>query len=90
MTNKYQFVFILQDNDEAKLKQVEEIIEKHSGKVEKKDTWGKKTFAYLINKQLAGHYFDWIVSTPGANVKELKDLFNLNHDVVRYLLLKTD
>ncbi len=88
MTNTYQFIFILADGDDSKLSKVEEAVEKVSAKVSKKDTWGKKTFAYLINKQMNGHYFEWTLKADTSKIKEFKSLLNLNNDLMRYLLLK--
>lgn len=90
MTSKYQLVFILEDNDEAKLKKIESTIKDHDGDIKQKETWGKKTFSYLINKKIAGYYFDWVISLPGNKAGELKNLFNLNHDLVRYLFIKSN
>lgn len=90
MTSIYQLVFIVPENKSKEVEEVENTIEKMGGKVEKKDTWGKKTFAYLVNKQLSGHYFDWTMSIDTSKLKEFKNLLNLNNDVLRYLLLKTN
>lgn len=86
--DQYQFVFIMQGKSSNSSEKVEEFIAKAKGKIEKKESWGKKNFAYLINKQASGHYFDWILSISANKIAELKNLLNLDGTVVRYLLLK--
>lgn len=88
MTDQYQFVFVLPDGKAADTKKVDEFVAKCDGKVEKKESWGKKTFAYLINKQTAGHYFDWTLTLQNNKVDEFKRLLNLDGEVMRYLIIK--
>lgn len=89
MINNYQFVFILENGGENDITSVEDTIKKIKGTVKKQDKWGKKTFAYPINKKIAGFYFDWIISVTKDQIAELKKLLNLNHAVLRYLILTT-
>lgn len=89
MTNNYQFIFILEDGSQEHVNAVEEAIKKATGTVDKQDKWGKKTFAYPINKKIAGYYFDWIISVSKDQIKELKKVLNRNNAILRYLLLNT-
>ena len=67
-----------------------EIVRKENGKVEKVDVWGKKRLAYPINKKEEGIYAVINLECEADTVKELDRVLNLNENVVRTKVLRTD
>ena len=67
-----------------------EIVRKDGGKVENVDVWGKKRLAYPINKKEEGIYAVVTLECEADTVKELDRVLNLNENVVRTKVLRTD
>ena len=67
-----------------------EIVRKENGKVEKVDVWGKKRLAYPIDKKEEGIYAVVNLECEADTVKELDRVLNLNDNVVRTKVLRTD
>ena len=67
-----------------------EIVRKENGKVEKVDVWGKKRLAYPINKKEEGIYAVINLECEADTVKELDRVLNLNENVLRTKVLRTD
>ena len=67
-----------------------EIVRKENGKVEKVDVWGKKRLAYPIDKKEEGIYAVVNLECEADTVKELDRVQNLNDNVVRTKVLRTD
>ena len=66
------------------------VIRQEGGSVDKVDVWGKRRFAYEINKQTEGIYaVAQIKSQPDA-VKELDRQLGLNENVLRTKVLRAD
>ena len=58
--------------------------------MEKVDVWGKKRLAYPINKKEEGIYAVINLDCEADTVKELDRVLNLNDNVVRTKVLRTD
>ena len=69
---------------------IQEIIEKFSGKILKKELWGIRNLAYPINKHKRASYtmFNFEVSPDG--LKELERVLRVNENVLRYLTMKIE
>ena len=67
-----------------------EVVRKENGKVEKVDVWGKQRLAYPINKKEEGIYAVINLECEADTVKELDRVLNLNDNVVRTKVLRTD
>ena len=67
-----------------------EIVLKENGKVENVDVWGKKRLAYPINKKEEGIYAVVNLDCEADTVKELDRVLNLNENVLRTKVLRTD
>ena len=67
-----------------------EIVRKDGGKVENVDVWGKKRLAYPINKKEEGIYAVINLDCEADTVKELDRVLNLNENVLRTKVLRTD
>lgn len=61
-----------------------------NGKVENVDIWGKRRLAYPINKKDEGIYAVVTLECESASVLELDRRLNLNDNVLRTKVLRTD
>lgn len=50
--------------------------------------WGKRRFAYEINKKTEGYYVFFNVVASGAALDELERSFRISDDVVRHKLIR--
>jgi len=88
MNQKYEFTFLL--NDEEELKSIKSLIASLEGKIEKEEDWGKKTLSFSIKKNFTAHFYDWIIDMKKSNMKEFKKKLNFNEKIIRYLILSID
>jgi len=87
----YEAMFIFKSDlkKEALLKvstQVQEIIERENGSIEKKDEWGKKSLAYPIKKYKEGIYYLINFHIDPEAITKLKRAFILNESILRTLI----
>jgi small subunit ribosomal protein S6 len=54
----------------------------------KPDWWGRRQFAYLINKKPAGYYLVVEALAPAGSLDELERTLRLADDVVRHKLIR--
>lgn len=93
--NKYELTVIVKPNLEeealkAEFEQIQAIIERFGGTVEKVDDWGKRRLAYEINKINEGFYrFITFTSEPQAPA-EIESRIRIREDIVRYLIVRQD
>ena len=69
---------------QAVLTRVTELVEADGGKIAATDLWGKRRYAYPINKKLEGIYAVLEISTPATNLNEVDRFLRLADDVVRH------
>ncbi len=67
-----------------------EIVRGLGAEVEKIDLWGKKRFAYPIDKQLEGFYTLYTFKLDPAQVKEMERLLSLKPYVVRQMVVNLE
>lgn len=72
------------------LAKITKAIEDAEGKIIKQDSWGKKKLAYTINKQNFANYVYFELELPSEAPLKLSNLFNINKEILRYLLVKAD
>ena len=78
----------LEDNNvETVVRWAQEQITARGGEVRKTDRWGKRRFAYEINKKPEGYYFV-IEFVGGEDLAGLEHQFRLADDVVRQKLIR--
>ncbi|KXB52599.1 30S ribosomal protein S6 [Corynebacterium sp. HMSC072G08] len=65
-------------------------VREENGKVENVDIWGKRRLAYPINKKDEGIYAVVTLECESASVLELDRRLNLNDNVLRTKVLRTD
>lgn len=91
----YETLFITNialNNDEqvALTEKFTELIEKEGGKVTKLDQWGKRVFAYPINKMTEGYYTCVEYTGTGAVVSELERKMKINDNILRQMTVNLD
>ena len=94
MTSTYELALVLNGKleDDARaeaLEKVQNYITRFGGSVVNVDDWGKKRFAYDINKQKEGfYYFIKFQSEDNNCPNELEANVSIMESVVRYLVVK--
>ncbi len=94
MTSTYELALVLNGKleDDARaeaLEKVQNYITRFGGSVVNVDDWGKKRFAYDINKQKEGfYYFIKFQSEDNNCPNELESNIRIMESVVRYLVVK--
>ena len=94
MTSTYELALVLNGKleDDARaeaLEKVQNYITRFGGSVLNVDDWGKKKFAYDINKQKEGfYYFIKFQSDDNNCPNELEANIRIMEPVVRYLVVK--
>lgn len=94
MTSTYELALVLngkleEDAKNAALERVQNYITRFNGTVENVDDWGRKRFAYDIQKQKEGfYYFIKFQSDDNTCPNELEAHIRIMEPVVRYLVVK--
>ena len=94
MTSTYELALVLngklEDDGRAEaLEKVQNYITRFGGSIVNVDDWGKKRFAYDINKQKEGfYYFIKFQSEDNNCPNELEANVRIMEPVVRYLVVK--
>jgi small subunit ribosomal protein S6 len=91
--NIYENIVILNaaladEEAEATITKIKELIADQGGEVLKVDIWGRKKLAYEIKKQKKGLYILLFYKTPPATIKKLEDFYKVFDAVLKYLILK--
>jgi small subunit ribosomal protein S6 len=89
----YEIMIIVDaDTDDAGFRGVvaraTELIEADGGKVATTDLWGRRRFAYEINKKHEGLYAVLQLTTPATNLDALDRVLRLADEVVRHKILR--
>ena len=94
MTSTYELALVLNGKleDDARVEALEKVqnyITRFGGSIVNVDDWGKKKFAYDINKQKEGfYYFIKFQSEDNNCPNELEANVRIMEPVVRYLVVK--
>lgn len=87
----YELVVLLHPDLEidvdTPIAKIEKLIEGLSGKIIKRDNWGKKRLAYKVNKQDFAIYVYFEVSLPAENTRKLEDAILITEEVMRHLFV---
>lgn len=70
--------------------QVEAIVARFEGKVDKSENWGRRKLAYDIKRQREGVYVLETLTGPGDMVKELDRRLKVIDQVMRHLVVRVD
>lgn len=89
---KYEFTYILLGSLEdaavtQSLEKYAKFIHDRGGSVNHQESWGRRRFAYEIDKQTEGHYLHVRFSAAPTLVAELNRALHFDEDVVRSLVV---
>jgi len=92
---KYELIYITHpeatEQDLAALHtQVDTIVKRFSGNIEKTENWGRKKLAYEIGRFKEGVYVLELLNGPGEMIKELDRRLKVTDQVVRHLVVRVD
>jgi small subunit ribosomal protein S6 len=92
---KYEMVVILDPSIDERtvgttFEKLVQVIPAEGGSVDDVDVWGKRKFAYEINKQSEGIYVVLTFSAKTETAKELDRQLGLNESVIRTKLMRLD
>ncbi len=92
---KYEIMYIVNASlsDEARaevMNNLHAIITDHQGSIDSVDEWGVKEFAYEIKHMNKGYYVVANVTANNEGIHEFERLARINHNVVRFLVVKTE
>jgi small subunit ribosomal protein S6 len=90
MSAVYETTFILRpdstDDDQKNISEkVKTIIQNHEGQVMGQEDWGRRRFAYPINKENRGQYLYFYYRGNNSLVAELERNLRINEKVIRFL-----
>ena len=95
MNRKYELVYIVSpdatDDQVAELHtQVESIIQRLHGQLEKTDNWGRRRLAYEIGRHKEGTYVLEVINGDGELMKEIDRRLKVTDLVIRHLVVRVD
>ena len=95
MSRKYELVYVVSpdatDDQVAELHtQVESIIQRMHGQLEKTDNWGRRKLAYEIGRHKEGTYVLEVINGDGELMKEIDRRLKVTDLVIRHLVVRVD
>ena len=72
----------------AQLAAVNKLVQAGGGTIAKTDRWGRRRFAYEINKNWEGIYVVLEISTEGRDLHEVERILHLADEVVRFKTIR--
>jgi len=92
---QYELVYILPpDTTEQQVTdlhgQVEAVVSRLHGKIEKTDNWGRKKLAYEIGHHKEGVYVLDVINGSGELMKELDRRLKVMDQVIRHMIVRVD
>ena len=92
---QYELVYILPpDTTEQQVtelhSQVEAVVSRMDGKIEKTENWGRRKLAYEISRQKEGVYVLQVINGSGELMKELDRRLKVMDQVIRHLVVRVD
>ena len=94
-TRQYEVVYIVTPDAGEDVvadlhKQVEAIVQRFGGNIEKTENWGRRRLAYDIAHHREGTYVLEVINGPGELVHELDRRLKVIDQVVRHLVVRVD
>ena len=95
MSRKYELVYVVSpdatDDQVAELHtQVESIIQRMNGQLEKTDNWGRRKLAYEIGRHKEGTYVLEVINGDGELMKEIDRRLKVSDLIIRHLVVRVD
>jgi len=87
----YEVVFLVHpdqsDQVPGMIERYEALIQRGGGAVHRKEDWGRRQLAYLIDKVHKAHYVLMNIEVDQETLKELENAFRFNDAVIRNLII---
>ena len=96
MTDRqYELVYILPpDTTEQQVtelhQQIEAVVSKMNGQIEKTENWGRRKLAYEIGRHKEGTYVLEVINGTGELVKEIDRRIKVTDLIIRHLVVRVD
>jgi small subunit ribosomal protein S6 len=95
MKRKYELVYVVSpDATDAQIAdlhvQVEAIVQRLGGQIEKTDNWGRRRLAYEIGPHKEGTYVLEVIEGSGELMKEIDRRFKVTDLILRHLVVRVD
>ena len=95
MNRKYELVYVVSpeasDEQVAELHtQVEAIVQRIGGQIEKTENWGRRKLAYEIGRHKEGTYVLEVINGGGELMKEIDRRLKVTDLVIRHLVVRVD
>jgi len=92
---QYELVYILPpDSTEQQVAeihdQIDSVVSRMGGKIEKTDNWGRRKLAYEIGPHKEGVYVLEVINSPGELIRELDRRLKVLDQVVRHIIVRVD
>ena len=92
---QYELVYLLPpDSTEQQVtdlhEQVDSVVSRMSGKIEKTDNWGRRKLAYEIGPHKEGVYVLEVINGSGELMKELDRRLKVLDQVIRHIIVRVD
>jgi len=79
---------ISDEEADAAINKVKELITGQGGEVLKVDVWGRRKLSYEIKKQKKGLYVLFFYKTPSAAVRKIEEFYKVFDAVLKYMIVK--
>jgi small subunit ribosomal protein S6 len=95
MNRKYELVYVVSpdatDDQVSELHtQVEGIVQRLGGQLEKTENWGRRKLAYEIGRHKEGTYVLEVINGSGELMKEIDRRFKNIDTIIRHLVVRVD
>ncbi len=95
MTRKYELVYVVSpDATEDQVTdlhtQVEAIVQRIGGTIEKTENWGRRRLAYEIGRHKEATYVLELIAGTGELMKEIERRLKVSDLVIRFLVVRVD
>jgi small subunit ribosomal protein S6 len=95
VNRQYELVYIVSpDTTDEQIQglhgQVEEIVGRMGGTLDKTDNWGRRKLAYEIGPHKEGTYVLEVISGAGDLMKEIDRRLRVSDQIIRHLIVRVD
>jgi len=95
MNRKYELVYVVSpdvsDDQVTELHtQIDAIVQRMGGQIEKTDNWGRRKLAYEIGRHKEGTYVLEVINGSGDLMKEIDRRLKVIDTVIRHLVVRVD
>ena len=95
MKRKYELVYVVSpvatDDQVSDLHtQIEAVVQRMGGQIEKTENWGRRKLAYEIGHQKEGTYVLEVINGGGDLMKEIDRRLKVSDLVIRHLVVRVD